>query len=124
MHQELALLKSWHIKTWASLGREWPDLKKVRTPRAKFDGRLKTTAGQCYVWKPEIYCSYNLALMRENLIEFEQTIVPHELAHAAAMILFKDDAHGKGWQGIMLSLGLEPEVFHTLTTKAQRCKIT
>ena len=73
-------------------------------------------AGVAYPQRGEL--RFNHILLSENLQEFRQQIIPHEVSHLLAYWLFgKVKPHGKEWQGIMQQVFKRPaEVTHRLNT--------
>lgn len=90
-------------------------------PRIVFNNRLKTTAGRCDY--SERLIDLSTSLMRENVAEFCNTIIPHELAHQVAFDVYGDTGHGPDWKSVMIAYGIEPARCHSLTTGATRSRI-
>lgn len=101
-------------KTWRVLRKKYPALTR-KSVEVKLNNRLRTTAGRAFIESG--YIDLCTKLLRDNVEEFVTQTIPHELAHQAAWDLFQCDNHAKPWKGIMLSLGLEPNVYHHMVTK-------
>lgn len=100
--------------TWARAERMYA--LKTACPMVKLNARLKTTAGRCDFETRIIDLSTSLFL--EHTSEFENIIIPHEVAHQIAFDIFKDNGHGTGWKQVMLDFGLQPERCHHLVNSA------
>lgn len=75
---------------------------------------IGTTAGRAWLnqWRIQL----NEQLCKENVEDFINSTVPHEVAHLVAYKVFGDDGHGKGWKSVMRALGLDPERCHDYDT--------
>lgn len=76
---------------------------------------IGTTAGRAWLgqWRIQL----NEQLCKENLEDFINDTVPHEVAHLVAYKVFGDDGHGDGWRSVMRALGLNPTRCHDYETK-------
>lgn len=99
------------------------------TPTIGFD-LSGTTAGKAYWTKNHV--QLNAVLYVENVQDFLVNTIPHELAHLIARQVYGRaiKPHGKEWQSVMRSLGVEPSRTHdydvtnarTVTTYPYLCK--
>lgn len=99
------------------------------TPTIGFD-LSGTTAGKAYWTKNHV--QLNAVLYVENVQDFLVNTIPHELAHLIARQVYGRaiKPHGKEWQSVMRSLGVEPSRTHdydvtnarTVTTHPYLCK--
>lgn len=73
-----------------------------------------TTAGKAWLgqWRIQL----NEQLCKENIEDFMQDTIPHEVAHLIAYKVFGDDGHGDGWKSVMRALGLNPSRCHNYDT--------
>jgi len=80
-------------------------------------------AGQAWHSKNKIRLNYKLAL--ENLNDFVNQVVPHEVAHLIVKEIYgySTKPHGREWQATMKKLGLRPERCHSFDTKNTIVKI-
>lgn len=99
-------------KAWLLFCRIYPQVGKM--PKIIFNNRLKTTAGRCDYAARVVDLSPSL--MRENVKEFCNTIIPHELAHQVAFDVYGDTGHGPDWKSVMVVYGIEPARCHSLTS--------
>ena len=82
------------------------------------DTRSKRLAGVAYCRNkkiginPHYYVDQGFEVMKEVLI--------HELAHVIQFVLYPKakQAHGPEWKGIMRTLGVEPNTYHSMTRPA------
>lgn len=74
-----------------------------------------STAGRAWLgqWRIQL----NEQLCKENLEDFMNDTIPHEVAHLIAYKVFGDDGHGEGWKSVMRALGLNPTRCHEYNTK-------
>ena len=99
------------------------------TPTIGFD-LSGTTAGKAYLTRNHV--QLNAVLYVENAQDFLADTIPHELAHLVAHQVYGRaiKPHGKEWQSVMRSLGVEPSRTHdydvtnarTVTTYPYLCK--
>lgn len=84
-----------------------------------------TTAGMAYYRRNLL--KFNAKLLVENEQEFIENTVPHELAHLATELIYpeahkrstftgKRNPHGRQWQSIMRTLGVEANRCHNYDT--------
>jgi predicted SprT family Zn-dependent metalloprotease len=99
--------------TWDILCNLYPNLTKT-APTVVLNKRLKTTAGRAFIEHDPQYIDLSVELMEQYLNEFCTVIIPHELAHCVAFLVYNDPGHGKGWKRIMKELGLIPERCHNM----------
>jgi SprT protein len=99
------------------------DKHKLSIPELKVEFTLKgTTAGKAFIGRNKI--ALNPTLLRENPEAFLKRTPGHEVAHFATYALhgFKDklgnkiQPHGKEWQVMMWSLGLNNTRCHSYNT--------
>ncbi|GAA0852576.1 SprT family zinc-dependent metalloprotease [Aliiglaciecola litoralis] len=93
--------------------------RQFNSPALLFNQRGKI-AGTAHLQKNLI--KLNAVLMADNLDQFCQAVIPHEVAHILVFQLYgRVKPHGKEWQGIMTGVfGLEPKVRHQMdVTKTQ-----
>jgi SprT protein len=76
---------------------------------------IGTMAGRA--WLTQWRIQLNEQLCKENLENFINETVPHEVAHLVAYKVFGDDGHGDGWRSVMRALGLNPTRCHDYETK-------
>ena len=74
-----------------------------------------TTAGRA--WLTQWRIQLNEQLCKENLQDFMNDTIPHEVAHLVAYKVFGDDGHGDGWRSVMRALGLNPTRCHEYNTR-------
>jgi len=74
-----------------------------------------TTAGKAWLgqWRIQL----NEQLCKENIEDFINDTIPHEVAHLIAYKVFGDDGHGDGWKSVMRALGLNPSRCHNYDTR-------
>jgi predicted SprT family Zn-dependent metalloprotease len=87
---------------------------KNTCPVIILNNRLKTTAGRCDLNKRIIDLSP--LLFSENVGEFENVIIPHEVAHQVAFDVYGDTGHGPDWKSVMVAYGLPPNRCHNLVS--------
>lgn len=98
-----------HADAWRTLRAHFPGIGVM--PPAKWNNRLTKTAGRAHGdWKGEAaFVELSTKIFRVWPEGFILEIIPHELAHVAAMRRFDDWGHGKGWKACMGALNmLEP----------------
>ncbi len=80
-------------------------------PQIKFN-ILGKTAGSAQLQRWTL--RFNPVLLEENLADYLQNVVPHEICHLVAYHLYGPvRPHGKEWQGLMRSLfAIEPQTYH------------
>lgn len=103
-------------KAWLRFVKLYPRVGAM--PKIIFNNRLKTTAGRCDYATRTVDLS--TSLMRENVKEFCDTIIPHELAHQVAFDIYGDSGHGNAWKSVMIAYGIEPARCHNLTSSVSR----
>lgn len=87
-----------------------------KTPSISFDLRGKT-AGKAFYTKNHI--QLNAVLLLENIDDFVNTVVGHELAHLADYVSSKGkivEPHGSNWQKMMKIIGQSPDRVHDYDT--------
>lgn len=82
----------------------------IPMPETRFNQRGKV-AGSAWLQKWEL--RFNPILMQDNLSQFLEQVVPHEVAHLVVFYLYQDAAHkpkphGKEWQFIMQQVFSRP----------------
>lgn len=101
---------------WRRLQREYPELAAHDMPTVKLNGRLWRTAGRCFQETQTVELGTKFFV--HNASDMIQTILPHEMIHAADWILHgeseKKCGHGVTWQKMMLQYGLEANPFHCM----------
>lgn len=100
-------------KAWQKMRSIW-GAKLGTMPKIILNNRLKATAGRCDFTNRVIDLSPSL--MRENVAEFENVTIPHELAHQVAWDVYKDPGHGADWKSVMVRYGLPAERCHSMTS--------
>lgn len=104
---------------WRKLQHIHPELVNHDVPTIKLNARLYRTAGRCFqelqlVELGTKFFTYNQDYSREMF----QTIIPHEIIHAADFILYgnsdKRCGHGLTWRNLMVQYGLPPETHHQM----------
>ena len=96
----------------------WIKLEKIygsigETPYILLNNRLRTTAARAWIYDGKVDLCTRL-LVRYPQEYFRQTI-PHELAHMVAWRVFGyEGAHGIPWKNVMIALGLEPRIYHSM----------
>jgi SprT protein len=88
-------------------------------PSVHFNQRGKI-AGCARLQKNEL--RFNPTLLKDNISLFLDEVVPHEVCHIVAFILYgRVRPHGKEWQSLMIDLfGLQPRTYHKMdVTKVQ-----
>lgn len=102
--------------------------RKFPFPTVTYDVR-GTRAGVAYYTAYKV--GFNPVLLMENLDEFIQSTVPHELAHLLTYNLFpeafitfgrKREHHGYHWQTVMIALGADPKRCHEFDVTNTRVK--
>ncbi len=86
-------------------------------PRPEVNFKLRgKSAGTAHLQLNKL--RFNPVLLEENLDEFVQQVVPHEICHLLAYQLYgRVKPHGKEWQALMVKLyGLTPSTTHSLNT--------
>lgn len=79
------------------------------------------TAGMAY---HDLKINLNLILFRDNVKEFLNSVIPHEIGHLVQYDKFESkgcsiQGHGVEWQEIMRKYGKDPMKYHNMdTTKA------
>ncbi len=119
MHTETELLeiaREAAVLAWSRFVKLYPRVGEM--PSIIFNRRLKTTAGRCSYTEREIDLSPSL--MAENIREFKEIIIPHELAHMVAWDIYKDGGHGPDWKSVMLAYGIPAERCHSLSSAESR----
>lgn len=99
--------------TWVILCNLYPNLTKT-APKVVLNNRLKTTAGRAFIEQDPQYIDLSTELFEQYPNEFCTVIIPHELAHCVAFLVYNDYGHGKSWKKIMKELGLIPERCHNM----------
>lgn len=74
---------------------------------------------------PSYKISYNHVLARENIEDFLNQTVPHEVAHLGAHSKFSAqgfpiDGHGPEWRELMRRFGLDPKKYHAYNVEPAR----
>jgi predicted SprT family Zn-dependent metalloprotease len=100
--------------TWDILCSLYPKHLNKTAPKVVLNKRLKTTAGRAFIAHDPQYIDLSVELMEQYLNEFCTVIIPHELAHCVAFLVYNDPGHGKHWKRIMKELGLIPERCHNM----------
>lgn len=79
-----------------------------------------SVAGYANYWKWQM--RINRPLMRDNVQDFINDTIPHELAHLIAFKIYgpKIKPHGPEWKFVCRKLGYEPNRCHTLKTTPAR----
>ena len=94
-----------------------------RFPRPEINFKLRgKSAGTAHLQLNKL--RFNPILLEENLQEFIQQVVPHEICHLLAYQLYgRVKPHGKEWQALMVNLyGLIPSTTHSLNTDSVASK--
>jgi len=99
------------LREWmAKAKEEYPQLD-LSLPTLDFTIKGKT-AGQARPRENRI--RLNFILFKENLKDFVENTIPHELAHLISYALYgrAGNGHGNYWKLVMINLGLEPDRCH------------
>ena len=99
---------------WLRLRKVYPQLNGIPRPLIKYNKRLKTTAGRAFYDSNPVYIDLSVDLLWEHTEEMINQTLPHELAHIAAFIVFKDAGHGAGWKRVMVALNIPVNRCHTM----------
>ena len=90
--------------------------------RVKFD--LETTDPKCagMAYSFDLSISLNGILLKNNISEFLNQIIPHELAHLVVFQKYNHlgvdtQGHGAEWQLVMKKLGKKADRYHKMNTK-------
>ena len=104
------------IISWKKFCGLYPQLNKYQMPDIIINRRLKKTGGRCFDFQNKIDLSHNL--MENNIDEYINVIIPHELAHQINYNLNgpKCGNHSRSWKQIMVKYGLPPEIYHRMET--------
>lgn len=99
---------------WNEFKAVYPALESFPIPKAIFNYRLKTTAGQNSSEINQI--EINPKMYMGNRRYFIKSIIPHEIAHQVVCNLYGNvgDFHGPEWQIVMIDYGIDPNKFHSL----------
>lgn len=81
-----------------------------------------TTGGLAYLLRNRI--SLNAGLFNRNKDEFYDNVIPHEIAHLIAYMLYKDKGHGEAWRSTMQKLGYSPSRCHSMDVKEVKRTVT
>ena len=105
--QVLAQVASCYQIAETALGRSLPRPKVMFTLRGK-------SAGTAHLQENKL--RFNPILLKENLQEFLNHVVAHEVCHLIAYRLYgRVKPHGKEWQSLMINIfGLTPSTTHQL----------
>lgn len=87
--------------------------EEVKMPSVRLD-LYGTTAGMAIPLKWHL--RINPVLMRDNVDDFLDNTIPHELSHLIAHQLYGDKIrpHGREWRSVMRALGCEPSTYHSM----------
>jgi SprT protein len=87
--------------------------QRFRLPKISFNQRGKI-AGCARLQSNEL--RFNPVLLSDNMDDFLEEVVPHEVCHLLAYKLFgKVRPHGKEWQSLMIELfGLKGQTYHQM----------
>ena len=100
--------------TWDILCFLYPKTLTKTAPAVVLNKRLKTTAGRAFIERNPQCIDLSVELFEQYPDEFCRVIIPHELAHCVAFLVYNDPGHGKSWKKIMKELGLPPERCHNM----------
>lgn len=98
-------------KWWQNIRAVFPALP-AHIPAVSINKRLRTTAGLAYC--EEYRIALSAELFSQYIDHFCNDTIPHELAHIAAWILFKDPGHGKGWKTILAKAKIQTTRCHNM----------
>lgn len=73
----------------------------------KIKGRV---AGKAWITQNKL--GFNAQLLNDNVDEFINQTVTHEVAHLIAYKVYHDTGHGSFWKHVMMSLGATPKRCH------------
>lgn len=91
--------------------------------RPSWDAKVVgTTGGLAYLLRNRI--SLNAGLFNRNKDEFYNNVIPHEIAHLIAYMLYKDRGHGEAWRNTMQKLGYSPSRCHSMDVKEVKRTVT
>lgn len=99
---------------WLRLRKVYPQLNGIPRPIIKYNKRLKTTAGRAFYESNPVYIDLSVDLLWEHTQEMISQVIPHELAHIVAWIVFKDNGHGTGWKSVMSTLDIPADRCHSM----------
>lgn len=117
MHTESELLEIANdaaTVAWSRFLKLYPRIGSM--PKIILNRRLKATAGRCHF--NERLIDLSPSLMLENVQEFKQFTIPHELAHLVAWDVYKDTTHGPYWKRVMTTYGIPAVRCHEMTSNA------
>jgi SprT protein len=100
------------LTTWHRLARKHKKLRSFPIPSVCVSGSLKKSLGLTHFEDNKIKLSKQF--FNDNINLFMSDIIPHEVAHIAAYLLYNDIAHGKKWEKIMRDLSLNPSLFYVV----------
>jgi predicted SprT family Zn-dependent metalloprotease len=106
-------------KTWSACRKLWPSLP-INPPSVTINNRLKTTAGRA--WLADHRLDFSAELMWQHTQEFVEQIIPHEVAHIIAYVVYSDEGHGKVWKFVMRALGKPADRCHHLVNSAHAAR--
>ena len=100
---------------WLGLRKSYPKLGGIPRPIIKYNKRLRATAGRAFYASNPVYIDLSTDLLWEHTEEMINQILPHELAHIAAWIVYRDNGHGRGWKAVMATLNIPINRCHTMS---------
>lgn len=75
----------------------------------------------------ELKLSFNFTMLRKNISEFLNQVIPHEIAHLVVDYKFftkgiktEGNSHGYEWCSVMENLGKQPKVYHSMSDKESK----
>jgi SprT protein len=75
------------------------------------NGRLTSTAGRAFLQEGRL--DFSKSLYAQNVENFLNDTVPHELAHIIAYRVYGSTGHDSAWRKVMDMLGFEPTRCHS-----------
>lgn len=113
------------VQFYTDLGNELFNTN-MRTPSVVFS--LNGKCGGTYSTRNHVI-NINSVLMGENMGEYIEQTIPHEVAHAFQRHIYggyrygkRVMPHGKEWKSIMTSFGKEPMRCHDMDTSNSTCR--
>lgn len=106
------------VRKWIEVAREFYPNYNIPMPSVVFSERMTSAGGRCS-WNPSenhYTLKFSLDIMRRNdITEFMERTVPHEVAHIVQHSVYKDMNHGSTFDYVMRT------VFHRTAKQSSRC---
>lgn len=106
------------VKRYMDLAKETYNIPKFNF-NLEFSYKLGRIAGQCKYHKgnKQITVIYNAILLPDNIQEYFNETIAHEVAHAVEYYIKGKSSHGRNWKSIMRTFGVNPERTHNMDTR-------